>query len=246
MGRLRGEDSDVTDVSRSAPESLSRGQISSAVDDLGWRFVLGAVRTSVAVRSMGQAVDVAARVVRTCHEAGTNLAVDIRQDRVLLRLQPPVNGSLTPTEIDVARRITDAVEEIGLTTDADAGDRLSRSVQALEIAIDAIDIPTVRPFWKAVLAYSDEAEPAGAADPIVDPAGEGPAIWFQQMTVSRPQRNRLHLDISVPHDQAPHRICAALAAGGRLVSDAHAPSFWVLADAEGNEACVSTWQGRDD
>ena len=136
--------------------------------------------------------------------------------------------------------------EIGLATDADAGNRLSRSVQALEIAIDAIDIPTVRSFWKAVLAYSDEAEPAGAADPIVDPAGEGPAIWFQQMSVPRPQRNRLHIDISVPHDQAPHRVSAALAAGGRLVSDAHSPSFWVLADAEGNEACVSTWQGRDD
>jgi 4a-hydroxytetrahydrobiopterin dehydratase len=32
----------------------------------------------------------------------------------------------------------------------------------------------------------------------------------------------------------------SLAAGGRLVDDTHAPSFRVLADAEGNEACVST------
>ena len=38
---------------------------------------------------------------------------------------------------------------------------------------------------------------------------------------------------------------AARAAGGRLVSDAAAPAFWVLADAEGNEACICTWQGRD-
>jgi 4a-hydroxytetrahydrobiopterin dehydratase len=27
--------------------------------------------------------------------------------------------------------------------------------------------------------------------------------------------------------------------------DAEAPAFWVLADAEGNEACITTWQGRD-
>ncbi len=27
---------------------------------------------------------------------------------------------------------------------------------------------------------------------------------------------------------------------------ASAPAFWVLADAEGNEACIATWQGRDD
>ena len=27
--------------------------------------------------------------------------------------------------------------------------------------------------------------------------------------------------------------------------DAEAPAFWPLADAEGNEACITTWQGRD-
>jgi 4a-hydroxytetrahydrobiopterin dehydratase len=49
----------------------------------------------------------------------------------------------------------------------------------------------------------------------------------------------------VPHDQAPARLEAALAAGGRLLSDAAAPAFWVLADPEGNEACITTWQARD-
>lgn len=65
------------------------------------------------------------------------------------------------------------------------------------------------------------------------------------MTEPRPRRNRIHLDISVPHDESQERIDAALAAGGVLVSDAAAPAFWVLADAEGNEACITTWQGRD-
>ena len=31
----------------------------------------------------------------------------------------------------------------------------------------------------------------------------------------------------------------------RLLTDEYAPAFWVLADAEGNEACLCTWQGRD-
>lgn len=48
-----------------------------------------------------------------------------------------------------------------------------------------------------------------------------------------------------PHDEAQRRIRAALAAGGTLVSDAEAPAFWILADAEGNEACITTWPGRD-
>jgi 4a-hydroxytetrahydrobiopterin dehydratase len=65
------------------------------------------------------------------------------------------------------------------------------------------------------------------------------------MDAPRPQRNRIHIDVSVPHDQAQARLEAALAAGGRLLSDAAAPAFWVLADPEGNEACITTWQARD-
>jgi len=34
------------------------------------------------------------------------------------------------------------------------------------------------------------------------------------------------------------------AAGGRLVTDRYASSWWMLADAEGNEACVATWMRR--
>jgi len=64
------------------------------------------------------------------------------------------------------------------------------------------------------------------------------------MDVPRPQRNRIHLDVIVPHDEADARVAAAIAAGGHLISDAAARSFWVLADAEGNEACVCTWEDR--
>ena len=65
------------------------------------------------------------------------------------------------------------------------------------------------------------------------------------MDAPRPQRNRIHVDVTVPHDVATQRIAAALAAGGTLLSDARAPAFWVLADPEGNEACICTWQARD-
>ena len=49
---------------------------------------------------------------------------------------------------------------------------------------------------------------------------------------------------TVPHDEADARIAAALAAGGTLVSDDEARAFWVLADAEGYEACITTWEDR--
>ena len=79
---------------------------------------------------------------------------------------------------------------------------------------------------------------------MVDPSRIGPTIWFQQMDEPRTERNRFHLDVVVPHDQADQRVAEAIAAGGRLVTDEYARSFWVLADADGNEACICTWQDR--
>jgi 4a-hydroxytetrahydrobiopterin dehydratase len=170
--------------------------------------------------------------------------MDVRSDRLAVALRSP-GGSVTPVEIELARRIAEAVAGRGLRLDPGLRGAAPRAVQAIEIAIDALDIARVRPFWRAVMAYADEPDGGAPADAIVDPLGQGPAIWFQQMTEPRPQRNRIHLDVSVPHDEAEARIEAALAAGGHLVSEAYAPAFWVLADAEGNEVCVCTWQGRD-
>jgi 4a-hydroxytetrahydrobiopterin dehydratase len=55
----------------------------------------------------------------------------------------------------------------------------------------------------------------------------------------------MHVDLWLPHDVVADRMAAALDAGGRLVTDEHAPEFWVLADAEGNEICLCTWQERE-
>ena len=65
------------------------------------------------------------------------------------------------------------------------------------------------------------------------------------MDAPPPKRNRVHFDIRVAHEEAPARVAAAVAAGGVPLSDLWAPAFWVLADAEGDEACFTTWQGRD-
>jgi 4a-hydroxytetrahydrobiopterin dehydratase len=169
-----------------------------------------------------------------------HLTVDIRADRAVLRLQSAKAGWVTGRDIRLAHRVSGALGARGLHTTPGDG-----SVQLLEIAIDALDIPAVRPFWKAITEYVDELGPSDLSAALIDPTGRGPAIWFQQMDAPRPQRNRVHLDIDVPHDAARARIEAALAAGGTLLSDERAPAFWVLADPEGNEACICTWQGRD-
>jgi 4a-hydroxytetrahydrobiopterin dehydratase len=61
------------------------------------------------------------------------------------------------------------------------------------------------------------------------------------MDAPRPQRNRMHIDVYLPHDQVEGRIAAAVAAGGRVVSDTNAPGWWTLADPEGNEVDLAIW-----
>ena len=72
-------------------------------------------------------------------------------------------------------------------------------------------------------------------------------FWFQRPDAPTPEgrtEQRWHFDVWVPYDRAESRIAAALAAGGTMVDASNAPSFWVLADADGNKACICTWQGR--
>ncbi len=113
-------------------------------------------------------------------------------------------------------------------------------VQDVQLTIDAAVSNSVMPFWRAVLGY----RPVGDSD-LVDPQNRGPAIWFQRMRDVRTQRNRIHVDIWVPHDEAEARIAAAIEAGGRVIRDSDAPAAWTLADAEGNEVDIATWRGRD-
>ncbi len=227
-----------------AGRKLSRREASEAVTGLGWRYVLGEFRTEVVTGSLPLAADMAGRAAAVPGVEG-HLRMDVRSDRVLLSLQTPEVAWVTSDDVELARRISAEAEEFRLTTRSGVGDGGSRSVQVLEIAIDALDAAAIRPFWKAVLGYAYEHGGSGPTGALVDPLGQGPAIWFQQMDAPRPQRNRIHLDVSVPHDEAESRILATLAAGGTLTYDAEAPAFWVLADAEGNEACITTWEGRD-
>jgi 4a-hydroxytetrahydrobiopterin dehydratase len=235
----------VTDTS--PDRLLSRTEASGAVEAIGWRYLLDTLCAAFPVTSLAGAADLAETAIRVAAgDADNHLRVDLRPDCVQLGLQTRALGKITAKDVELARRISAAVVTRDAPTPAPATGRGIRPVEQLELAIDALDIPAIRPFWKAVLAYEDEPGRHGPTDAIVDPVGQLPTVWFQQMDAPRPQRNRIHLDVTVAHDEADARVAAALAAGGHMVSDSSARMFWVLADAEGNECCVCTWSDRDE
>ncbi len=111
----------------------------------------------------------------------------------------------------------------------------------LELALDTADHAKAG----AVLPRRCSGTTPTSDDDLVDPADRTPSLWFQKTDSDAPDRQRWHLDVSVPHDVAEARIQAAIDAGGTLVDDSRAPAFWVLEDPDGNRSCICTWQSRD-
>lgn len=212
----------------------SRLPHSRVQDELpGWRILTKKLHATFLTGNFAAGADFVARITPLAEAANHHPDVDLRYPAVHIALFSHDVGGLTQRDIDLAGQISALAAELGIETDL-------RTPQDTEIGIDAIDIDVVKPFWRAVLGYTDSGR-----DDLVDPLGVGPTVWFQAMDAPRPQRNRVHLDVHVPHDVARERVQAAITAGGHLVYEDEAPAFWVVADAEGNEACVATWQGRE-
>lgn len=219
-------------------EILSDAAVTERVDGRHWRVLLRRLHATLRTGSFADGLVLVQRIAALAEQADHHPDVDLRYAVVHVVLVSHDAGGLTERDVALAAQISAVADELGVSATPTAP-------QVLEIAVDALDIPAVRPFWKAVLGYDDDLPQAGDPEPaLIDREGIGPAVWFQQMDAPRPQRNRIHLDVTVPQDVAEQRVAAAIAAGGHLVSDRRAPSFWVLADAEGNEACVCTWQAR--
>lgn len=145
----------------------------------------------------------------------------------------------------------------------------------IQLTIDCADPAAQARFWATALRWDLEPPPAGATswleywrsigvaedelDPddldsnsIVDPAGHGPRIWFQEVPEGKTVKNRLHLDLKVGGGRAvpvAQRRLIVDAEAGRL-TEAGATTLHVtdptgmehysvtMADPEGNEFCV--------
>jgi 4a-hydroxytetrahydrobiopterin dehydratase len=165
--------------------------------------------------------------------------IDVRRDGVTVHMITYTDDYFGPSrrDLELARQISAVARQLGLAADPSA-------VQSLLIIPGAPNIAQVIPFWRAVLGYVPRTD--SPDEDLVDPHDRGPAFWFEQMDEPRADGGgAIHVAIWVPYEQAQTRIAAALAAGGRMVRDEFAPSWWTLADPAGNEADIATTQARD-
>jgi 4a-hydroxytetrahydrobiopterin dehydratase len=201
----------------------------------GWVFLLGGLQTRLHTADFATGLAVVGAIGAAAEEADHHPDLDLRYPHVDVRLTSHDVHGVTDRDISLARRISEIAAAAGVRAE---GETVSR----LELALDSPSYRSVLPFWAAVLAVAEPA--AGPDDEVRDPYGAVPVIWFQPSGSEEP-RQRWHPDVWVDPGQVQARIDAAVKAGGSLVSDAEAPSFWVLADPEGNKVCLCTWKDRD-
>jgi 4a-hydroxytetrahydrobiopterin dehydratase len=201
------------------------------VDD--WRVLWSVAFALYRTGEFATGLKLVEEIGRLAEAAGLRPDLNLRAGVVEVRLVTKAIWGLTDADLELARQISRAAAQLGISADPD-------HVRTWEFALDAVDVDKVRAFWCAVLGY----ELAGDTD-IADPDGLYPPVYVQQMDTMRTGRNRIHIDVAIPHDQAESRVAAALAAGGTMVNDKFAPSWWTLADPEGNEVDLATWVGRD-
>lgn len=173
-------------------------------------------------------------VTEAAEQANHHPDVTLTYPWVDLRLVSHDVGRVTERDLDLARRVSDLARERGI-------EARPAAVSEVELSLDTADVAAQGPFWSVLLTGSADNV---HGDDVTDPRGRVPLLWFQHTEAHEPPRQRWHLDLWLPHDVAEERIAAAVAVGGRVVDASAAPSFTVLADPEGNRACVCTFLDR--
>lgn len=210
---------------------LSGDQVAEqGLDD--WRPILGHLDARFATGSFTKGLELANRIGELAEVANHHPDLDLRYRHLGVRLTSHDVGNMTQRDVDLARRISAAAADLGVTAEPAV-------LREVELGLDTWDADEIRPFWAAV--YGVEASANGD---VVDRDGTLPSIWFQDSDPHDEPRQRWHLDVRLPPEEVASRIDAALAAGGVLVSDEKAPRFIVLADPQGNKVCLCTHVGR--
>lgn len=226
---------------RSGPRRLGHAEVVDQLGDLpGWDHVRAALHARFEAPDVPAAVRLVTEAFDVAEEMDHHPDTDLRHRRVRFSLSTHSVGGVTQLDVELAHRITSSATALGAV-------RLPAASDQVELGIDTTDPARITAFWQAALGYREHLD--GDGEVLVDPHGRGPDLWFQETaTPGAPtgRRNRTHVDVTVATlELAAERRVAIEAAGGRLLTDEHAPRWWVYADADGNEVCVCTLFGRE-
>ena len=220
--------------STSESEWISAAEFHRAPGVSDWRVTGTGPQAVFTATSLSHAADLVARAVTAAEQFGVLPDVDVRPEGVVVRIPYRSPEGIPAAAAEFAAAVSRAAAELLLTPDP------SRA-QSIGIYVAQHSDADVRPFFTAALGYA-----AFADTDAVDPLRCGPQLAFNPITGDSPARGRTHFDVFVPADQAQARVDAALAAGGRLADDSHAPDWWSLASPDNHGVDIASWTDTDD
>jgi 4a-hydroxytetrahydrobiopterin dehydratase len=200
-----------------------------------WRLLAQAVHARFLTGDFATGLRFVNAVAEAAEAADHHPDIDLRYLHVDMALISHSAGGITERDLRMAQQISDIAADMNIRS-------APEEVTELEIALDTARAQSIAPFWAAVL----DGEIGEDGDIVAEATGRLPMLWFQSTQEHQEPRQRFHLDVWVPADFAEERIRRAVKAGGTLVDASHAPSFTVLADRDGNKACICTSLDRDD
>ena len=121
---------------------LSRADASGSLPN--WRYLLGRMHLTVATGDFAAALAFVDRVGALAEEQGHHPEIDLRWGRVHVATGSHDVGGVSERDVRLGLAIDTVVTELGLTSQP-------HRLGEVEIAVDAMDIGAVRPFWAAVL-----------------------------------------------------------------------------------------------
>jgi 4a-hydroxytetrahydrobiopterin dehydratase len=204
-----------------------------------WRHLLTGIRARFRTGDFATGLALVDRIGAAAEEANHHPDISLTYPEVIVTLSSHDVGGITSRDLDLARQISGFAADLGAEADVSG-------LTQLEPGLDTSAPEPLGAFYAALLGGDvTNGEP-------VDPSGQVPGVWFQgpgeegevSHLPAQDFEQRWHFDVWVPHDEGERRLQAVLDAGGTLVSDAEAPSFWVVADADGNRSCICTRLGR--
>jgi 4a-hydroxytetrahydrobiopterin dehydratase len=210
---------------------LSPVQTESVLDGGAFAHLDGTLHGAFTTTDFASAARLVAAIAAAADAANHHPELSLGYGTVGIRLRSHDAGGVTERDLALALRCQELA-------DAQGAERARPDPARYDVAIDSTDAEGIRAFWRVGLGYVERDTADGIT--LVDPRGQGPTVWFQHMEIARTDRNRIHLDVYLPTSDAEDRVCAVLEAGGALLTDEHAPDWWVLADVDGNELCVCT------
>ncbi|UYN83537.1 MAG: hypothetical protein KIT89_12790 [Microcella sp.] len=194
-----------------------------------WRVTGAGPQAVFAAESLSHAAELLEPAISAAERFGVRPDFDVRPEAVVVKVPYRDEQGIPATTAHFAAAVSEAAARLGFTPEP------SR-VQSVGIYVAQHSQVDVRPFFTAALGY----EPLGDTD-AVDPLRGGPQLAFNPITGDTASRGRTHFDVFVPADQAQARVDAALAAGGRLVDDSHAPAWWTLASPDNHGVDIASW-----